>query len=213
MTGGRGGITMKYLQISLLALVLGVTGTALASDIGELTVQCDNCHGSQGASSNGDVPTIGGQSREYISSTMKSFQIWGRPCIKSLYRHGDTSRPKTDMCKIAEGLSNEDIEALSNHYGELPFIPATQEFDASRAVTGAALHEQHCERCHEQGGINEGRGPRLAGQWLPYLKATLKYVPTGEHQVPPMMERGLGKFSNEEIDSLLNYYASQQGQE
>jgi sulfide dehydrogenase cytochrome subunit len=209
----RGETVMKYLQICLLALVAGVTGMVLASDIGELTPQCDSCHGSQGASLNSDVPTIGGQSREYISSTMKSFQIWGRPCIKSLYRHGDTSRPKTDMCKIADGLSNEDIDALSNHYGELPFIPARQEFDASRLVDGATLHEQYCERCHEQGGSAAGRGPRLAGQWVTYMKATLKYVPTGEHQVPPMMERGLGKFSNEEIDSLLNYYASQQGRE
>jgi len=54
------------------------------------------------------------------------------------------------------------------------------------------------------------RGPRTAGQWVVYMRSTLKYVPTGEHQVPPMMERGLGKFSTEEIDALMNFYASQQ---
>jgi sulfide dehydrogenase cytochrome subunit len=201
---------MKYLQISSLALALGMAGIASASDIGELAAQCDSCHGSQGASVHSDVPTIGGQSPEYIDDTLHSFQVWGRPCIKSAYRSGDTSRPKTDMCKIAGDLSDEDITALSSYYGELPFVPAMQEFDASRAAAGSALHEQNCISCHDQGGNSAGRGPRLAGQWLPYMKATLKYVPTGEHLVPPMMERGLGKFSAEEIDSLLNYYASQQ---
>jgi len=201
---------MKFLQISLLALALGLSGAALAVDIGELTTFCDDCHGPQGASANSDVPTIGGQSTEFIDDSLHSFQIWGRPCIKSLYRYGDTSRPKADMCKVAAGLSDEDITALSSHYGELPFVPASQEFDASQVATGAALHEKHCESCHEQGGSVAGRGPRLAGQWVVYMRSTLKYVPTGEHQVPPMMERGLGKFSAEEIDALMNFYASQQ---
>jgi len=200
---------MKFLQISLLALALGLSGAALAVDIGELTVMCDDCHGPQGASANSDVPTIGGQSTEFIDDTLHSFQIWGRPCIKSLYRHGDTSRPKADMCKVAAGLSDEDITALSNHYGKLPFVPASQKFDASQVAAGAALHEKHCESCHEQGGSAVGRGPITAGQWVVYMRSTLKYVPTGEHQVPPMMERGLGKFSAEEIDALMNFYASQ----
>ena len=201
---------MKFLPISLLALVLGLPGATLAGEIGELTTMCDDCHGPQGASSNSDVPTIGGQSQKFIDDTLHSFQLWGRPCIKSLYRHGDTSRPKTDMCKVAAGLSDEDITALSNHYGELPFVPAAQEFDASQVAAGAALHEKACSSCHDQGGSVAGRGPITAGQWVVYMRSTLKYVPTGEHQVPPMMERGLGKFSAEEIDALMNFYASQQ---
>ena len=201
---------MKYLHICLLALALGLTGTALAGDIGELTAGCDSCHGPQGASSNADVPTIGGQTARFITGTLGSFQVWGRPCIKSLYRHGDTSRPKTDMCKIATALSDEDIEALGAHYSQQPFVAAPQEFDASQVAAGAAIHEKACENCHKQGGAVADIGPILAGQWVHYMRSTLNYVPTGEHQVPPMMERGLGKFSKEEIDSLMNFYASQQ---
>jgi cytochrome c553 len=58
--------------------------------------------------------------------------------------------------------------------------------------------------------MSAGRGPRLAGQWKPYLKSTLKFVPTGEHLVPPMMERKLSEFTQEEINQLLDFYASQQ---
>ena len=201
---------MKFLLISLLALMLGAPSVVLAGDITELTTQCDSCHGPQGISSDSDMPIIGGQSGEYISDSLKSYQDWGRPCIKSKYRHGDTSRPKTDMCKIAGGLSDEDIAALSKHYSSLPFVAAKQEFDSAQAATGATLHEQYCDSCHEQGGKVAGRGPRIAGQWVIYLRSALKFVPTGEHLVPPAMEKSVANMDAEELTALMNFYASQQ---
>ena len=77
-------------------------------------------------------------------------------------------------------------------------------------MEGAALHEQYCETCHTNGGKTAGRGPRLAGQWTQYLEATLKFVPTGEHLVPPKMERTVTDFNPADIDRLMNFYASQQ---
>lgn len=201
---------MNRVQISILALVLGFTGTSSANDLGELTAQCDSCHGPKGASTQSDMPIIGGQGGAYISDTLESFRDWGRPCIKSRYRYGDTSRPKTDMCKIAGGLSAEDMTALSAHYSALPFVPAKQKFDAAMLRTGAALHEARCESCHAQGGQVAGTGPRLAGQWVPYLRSALKFVPTGEHLVPGAMERKIVSLSDEELDALMNFYASQQ---
>lgn len=201
---------MNYINISMLALALCLPGAALAVDIEALTAECESCHGADGVSSHSDVPSIGGQSKDYLDDSLHSYQVWGRPCIKSLYRQGDTSRPKTDMCKIASGLSDEDIEALSSLYSEKPFVAAKQEFDPEKVAAGAALHEKYCESCHDNGGSQAGRGPRLAGQWTPYLKATLKFVPTGEHLVPPMMERKIGDFSDEELNALMDFYASQQ---
>jgi sulfide dehydrogenase cytochrome subunit len=201
---------MKLISTCLLALLLGPFSSVLANDIAELTAQCDSCHGPQGVSTESDMPSIGGQSADYIAGSLREYQLWGRPCIKSNYRHGDTTRPKTDMCKIAGGLSDEDIEALSAHYSSLPFVAARQEFDSEKAAAGAALHEKHCESCHEQGGKVAGRGPVIAGQWTLYLKSALKFVPTGEHLVPPMMERTVAELSTEELEALMNFYASQQ---
>jgi sulfide dehydrogenase cytochrome subunit len=201
----------NYGRAILLTSALGVPGLAFAGDLDELTAKCDSCHGPQGASSFSDMPIIGGQSAGYIADSLESFQDWGRPCVKSRYRYGDTSRPKTDMCKITAGLSNEDFAALTAHYSTLPFVAAKQEFDAAQVEAGAALQAQHCESCHQQGGTSlEGRGPRLAGQWTPYLKATLKYVPTGEHLVPHAMETLLTDLTDEDLDAILSFYASQQ---
>ena len=201
---------MRVFQICILALTPVLCGTALAENVSALAAGCEACHGSQGVSAHPDVPTIAGQSAGYLQKTLSAYQRWDRPCIKSRYRGGDTSRPRTDMCQITEDMSSADIEALANHYSALPFKAAQQDFDPALAAAGSALHETHCEGCHAQGGKVAGRGPRIAGQWIPYLRVSLKYVPTGEHLVPPRMEKGITGLSAEELDSLMNFYASQQ---
>ena len=201
---------MKYAQICLLILVLILSFSVFSAEIETLAGDCDSCHGPQGVSSESDVPTIAGQTAAYIQATMRSYQIWGRPCIKSVYRHGDTSKRVTTMCKIAEGLDDQQIDALGQHYEAQKFVAARQDFDEAKAATGGDLHEIHCETCHAMGGTIAGRGPRLAGQWAPYLKAAIRYSSTGEHLVPRVMEKRLNDFSAEEIDALVNFYASQQ---
>ena len=201
---------MKSFGIIALAIAFALSGTAADADVSELLTQCQDCHGPGGISSYDDVPTIAGQNASFIEKTLRSYQVWGRPCIKSEYRHGDTSRPRTDMCQVAEGLTSEDIKAVSEHFASLPFKPAVQPFDAAQAERGKALHAERCELCHEQGGTIPDRGPRLAGQWLPYLRKSLNFVPTGEHLVPPAMESAVVDLGPDDVDALMNFYASQQ---
>jgi sulfide dehydrogenase cytochrome subunit len=201
---------MKPLIFAILALAFGTSAPVAGAGIEELLVQCRDCHGTGGVSSDSDVPTIAGQSAAYLEKTLRNFQVWGRPCIKSTYRHGDTSRPKTDMCQVAEGLTGEDIRALAGYFSAQPFVAAAQPFDAGLAARGAVLYEAHCTQCHEQGLSHAQGGPRLAGQWLPYLRTALHYVPTGEHLVPPAMESAVTDMASEDIEALLNYFASLQ---
>lgn len=201
---------MKRSLFALGALLLSVMTGAYAAEVESLVPFCEDCHGMAGASGHEDIPSIGGQSQEYMAKNLRSFQVWGRPCVKSAFRYGDTSRPRTDMCKIAEGLSEEDIETITTHFADLPFVPARQPFDAEKAGLGAAVHAEKCETCHGQGGKGPGVGPRLAGQWVPYLRSALKFVPTGEHLVPPAMERTVVDLGPIEIDHLMHFYASQQ---
>ncbi len=201
---------MRLLRTASLAAILCTAAGPAVADQDELIALCEDCHGGNGVSVHSDVPTIAGQSAAYISKTLKSFQIWGRPCIKSGYRHGDTSRPRTDMCQIAEGLTSEDIATVGMHFSAQTFVPAEQPFDTELATRGAALHQERCESCHEKGGTEATRAPRIAGQWLPYLRTALKFVPTGEHLVPPAMESVIAGLSEQDLDALMDYYASQQ---
>jgi cytochrome subunit of sulfide dehydrogenase len=194
--------------VAWVALALPIA--AFAADLDSLKAQCNACHGPSGNSPYSDVPTIAGQSSKFIAKQLRSFQMWDRPCTKTEYRSGDRAGTSVDKCEVAGALTNEDIGAVADYYSKQPFKPASQPFDPARAAGGAALHDQYCETCHAEGGSATARGPRLAGQWKPYLRATLKFVPTGEHLVPPMMERRIVDFSAEEINQLLDYYASQQ---
>jgi sulfide dehydrogenase cytochrome subunit len=200
---------MKLIDIiGLFALLLLMSGPAFSAEVDELVAQCADCHGPDGVSAHEDVPTIAGQSASFLKKTLRTYQVWGRPCIKSEYRSGDTSRPRTDMCQIAEGLTRDDVEALSQHYSQLPFRPAEQPFDPDLVPVGAALHQEFCDKCHEEGGRKPEIGPIIAGQWVPYLRTSLKYVPTGEHLVPPLMEKTVADLAKDEIDALMNFYAS-----
>jgi sulfide dehydrogenase cytochrome subunit len=88
---------MNFAQYGLLMLMLIWPVSVLSAELEALAESCDGCHGPQGVSSESDVPTIAGQLASYTNATMKSYQIWGRPCIKSAYRFGDTSRPETTL--------------------------------------------------------------------------------------------------------------------
>jgi len=201
---------MKYIRPGLLFLLLVLSVPAVAQDLEGLVSGCDECHGNQGVSSWNNVPTIAGQPSAYIRAALRSYQQWGRPCIKTGYPEGGTSRPKTDMCKISEELTYDEIDAIGKHYEAQTFIGAKQPFDLAKAELGGDLHEIHCETCHSMGGTIAARGPILAGQWTPYLRAAIKQALSGEHLVPPVMETRLTDFSTQEIEALTNFYASQQ---
>ena len=201
---------MNRAHICLLVMALSLPLPAIGSDLDALTAECDSCHGLRGASTDSDVPIIGGQASKYIADSLALYQDWGRPCIKSAYRHGDTSRPVTTMCKITADMGFDDMEALGQYYAGQEFVAAKQDFDQAKAATGAILHEKHCFSCHPESGNIAGRGPILAGQWASYLKTAVGQALSGEHLVPPLMERQFVNFGAEEIDALVNFYASQQ---
>ncbi len=202
---------MRYFR-SIPALAgLALASLAPASELGALVADCDACHGPNGVSVHGDVPIIGGKEHVLLERALRQFRDMTRPCKRSAYRHGNTSRPHTSMCRITQDLADGQIESVSEHYATLPFVPARQEFDADLAVEGAALHSLYCESCHPKGGSEAGYADRLAGQWTPYLRRTIGQISESELAAPHMMERKLGDFSEREIESLLNFWASQQG--
>ncbi|MBT8098647.1 MAG: c-type cytochrome, partial [Gammaproteobacteria bacterium] len=145
------------------------------------------------------------------SEALYVYRDKGRPCAKSKYRQGDTARPETSMCDVTADLSDEMIEKLSGHYAALPFVPAKQDFDASLATAGKVIHERDCARCHSDGGSNpEDEASILAGQWLGYMRATFAEYASGEREQLDKMKQKMDSLSNEDVEALLHYYASQQ---
>jgi sulfide dehydrogenase cytochrome subunit len=201
---------MKSNLFGLLLLLSALPGPAASQAPDIVTAGCDGCHGNGGVSNRNDVPTIAGQPSAYISASLRNYQQWERPCVKTAAGPDASSASTTDMCRIAEELTFAEIEALGKHYEAQPFVAARQPFDAAQAELGGDLHEIHCETCHAMGGTMAARGPILAGQWAPYLRSAISQALSGEHLVPPVMENRLTDFSAGDIDALVNFYASRQ---
>ena len=196
--------TFPRIAAAALALTL-LPGAAFAKGA------CADCHGKDGASTESDVPSIGGLSEQYILDSMEAYRDKKRPCPESKYRAGDTKRPPTDMCQVASKLGAEGAAAEAKEYAAKPFVKAKQKFDAAKATMGKKLHDQACEKCHSEGGtLADDDAGILAGQWLPYLKASFGEFASGARPMPEKMKPKFEPLKAEEREALLHYYASQQ---
>ena len=195
--------------ISILSVVvLGIPAIA-GADVDALMQQCNGCHGDNGVSQWSDVPTIAGIPEFVTVDALYVYQDEARPCAESEYRQGDTSRAATTMCAIAAELSEDDIDAIAAAYAALPFVKATQEFDAAKAAAGQAVHERDCERCHSEAGTNpEDEASLLGGQQMGYLRGMLAAYRDGLREQPGKMQEKTDALSADDIEALVHYYGS-----
>jgi sulfide dehydrogenase cytochrome subunit len=194
---------------TILMLGLLVLGDAGAAAVDDLAAKCAECHGKDGVSSEPTIPTIGGMSDFFISDNMAVYRDKARPCPEVEYVDGPDKGSKTDMCKVAADLSDDDIEALAKYFSGKPFVRAKQEFDSAKAEIGQKIHDRHCEKCHADGGSSaEDDAGILAGQWTPYLKQAFEEYSSGEREMPKKMKPKFEKLDADEKEALLQYYAS-----
>jgi len=201
---------MIKVKFCILPLIIACAFTQAAS-IDDTITMCNDCHGTKGVSTDSDIPSIAGYSETTITDMFDVYLDEVRIARKSKFRHGDTQRPETDMLSIAKELSEEDIESLATYYSEQTFIPVKQSFDATLAKIGEKLHEDKCTKCHEEGGSSADDDTGiLAGQWMPFLMQSFKDYRAGDRETEEKMLKKINKLSEEQINALLHYYASQQ---
>jgi len=215
---------MKTLFISLVSSIILICSGAANASTPDFISECMDCHGLKGVSLESDMPTIAGISATFIEETFAAYKYSTiennyantnktdmRNTVESKYRLGDTSRPATDMKKIANKLTEEQVIEAAEYFSKLPFVAAKQDFDADLAKKGEKIHIRKCEKCHENGGSGaEEDAAILAGQWMPYLRSVFTHILDESRDVDMEMVKKVEKLSDEEWEALLNYYASQQ---
>ncbi len=115
---------MSICRSFLVILLLFVSGSALTQDlqtlgqdIPTLIKECESCHGPNGNSTEADIPSLAGKSVQYIQKAIDQFYFYERHCPTTTYRHGEHEEsPPMNMCSIANGLSDEEILALAQHF-------------------------------------------------------------------------------------------------
>lgn len=200
----------RQILISLSIVALGMPALASA-DLDALMQKCNDCHGDNGVSQWTDMPTIAGLAEFVHADALYIYMDGARPCADSEYRQGDTSRPVTNMCDIAANLTEDQIDELAAAYAELPYVPATQEFDASLVDAGKALHDKHCDRCHSDAGMNpDDEAGMLGGQQMGYLRSMFEQYAAEEREQPGKMKEVMDMLSPDDVEALVNYYGSVQ---
>lgn len=182
---------------------------AAAADVNKLVSDCANCHGKDGASTDKDVPIIGGMSADYIAASMAAYKGKKRPCPEAKYRDGDKKGQQTDMCTIANDLTEANIKLMSEYFAGKKFIRAQQNADPALAKKGSVVHERQCEKCHSEGGsLASDDSGILAGQWMPYLQETFKEYETGKRPMDEKMKPKMQKLKPADVEALIQYYGS-----
>jgi len=164
-----------------------------------LSNTCAGCHGANGASNGPATPSIGGLSKEYFIEVMEGFKT--------------AETPSTIMTRIAKGYSSEEIKAMAGYFAAKKFTKAKQKFDAAQVKKGKKLHDKYCEKCHaENGQLSEDDSGILAGQWTPYLSATMADYVDGKREMTKKMKKKVNKLMEKEGDAgltaLNHFYAS-----
>lgn len=193
----------------MCAALLGVNYGAGAADAAKLVEVCTNCHGKNGASTEPDVPTIGGYSAEYLKGRLTAYKNQETACPEVKFRAGSKKGQNSDMCKMAHDLSEADIKQIAQYFSEQKFVRAKQKFDPALAKRGREVHEQSCEKCHSEGGTVAGDDVGITGgQWMPYLTYALEEFESGKRPIAKKMKIKLEKLGKDDIKALVNYYGS-----
>ena len=188
----------KLLATTAVLGLIVFSGPAMADAAQSLPI-CTGCHGADGASGiTPDTPNIAGLDVGVFEDAMFAYMDGGRKCLPS----------GTMMCQIATSLSEDDIVGLAAHFAEMPFKAAGEDFDAALAATGEEIHENGCAMCH---GIHEPGDPQFSivhGQKMVYLRNVIQQYAAGERDQLPPMQAVISALTPEDIEAIVNYYAS-----
>jgi sulfide dehydrogenase cytochrome subunit len=157
---------------------------------------CAGCHGTEGQSAGPASPNLAGISSSYFKDSMEGFK--------------EGTRPATIMNRIAKGYSEDQIESMGEYFASLPVYKADVPHDAAMAKAGAEVYDKGCAKCHdENGGLPDDDAGILAGQWLLYLQYSMEDFQSGHREMPKKMKKQVEKLDDGEIQSVLNFFASQ----
>jgi len=164
-----------------------------------LIENCYICHNTEGASQGDAIPTIAGLQKSYIVSTMTAYQIG--------------TKTSTIMSRIAKGYSSSQIDAIATELAAKTYTGVEQQGDAVLVALGRKIHDENCTVCHTDNGRASTTGSPLAGQWKPYLIATLDdFIAGNNSSLPQAMINQLSALSSqygtEAVAAIAEFYAA-----
>lgn len=187
----------RGVKFALAAASFMVAGISVAADnIEGLARTCNNCHGVNGVSAGGSMPSIAGLPEAYLKNIMTEWKTG--------------KRASANMTRLISGYNDEEIAGLAQHFAKLPWSPVAQKTDSTLVERGRQA-SQSCSGCHGPTGKAMMAGtPNLNGQSAKYIELELHKYKDEAFAMPSMMMRmAVKSIKDEDIPAIAAFYASQ----
>lgn len=182
-------------------LVLWVHTSPLA-ETPVLLERCVGCHNESGITDHPDIPTLAGAGAFYLENQFIEFSDRNRPCIV------DVLEDDIDKCAVIGSLTEVQWAVVIDYFSNRPYRPFEQDYDPALADRGAPIHEERCERCHTESGLEPlDDAGLLAGQPIPYLVRQLEYFAGGRRWQSDVMAGEIADLGPDDFLALAHFYA------
>ncbi len=217
---GITSIKRALLAAGLACATSGAFAAGMASP-SMLAGTCAACHGTGGNSTGPATPSIAGMTKNYFVAAMLAYKYGDdEEAIEKVVESSKAidadefeALPRgtgTIMSRIAKGFEDAEIIAMADQFATAQFSRNGQAADQAMVDKGAKLHEDNCEKCHEDGGRTSVDDVGiLAGQWMPYLSNTLADFKDGTRKMPKKMASKMKDLNAADLEALVQYYGSQ----
>lgn len=217
---GITSIKKALLAAGLACAASGAFAAGMASP-SMLVGTCAGCHGPSGNSTGPATPSIAGFSKNYFIAAMLAYKYGDdEEAIEKTVEASSAldadefeALPRgtgTIMARIAKGFEDAEIIAMADVFANQKFTRNPQMADQASVDKGAKLHDDNCEKCHEDGGATSIDDVGiLAGQWMPYLSNTLSDFKDGTRKMPKKMASKMKDLNAADLEALVHYYGSQ----
>ncbi len=158
---------------------------------------CVGCHGKDGRGGDATTPIVAGLPDFILEDALFAYAEGDRECGNNAMK-----------CMMVAKLSEDQLIDGAAHFAAMPYASAGEDFDAALAEAGKAVHDKQCAMCHGADGPDDAAESPLHGQRKEYLRYALKQYATGARPQPPAKEKRISALTDDDIEALLNYYAS-----
>lgn len=186
-------ISVKVIVTTAMLFLSGPS----SADVSGMLKMCVACHGEDGRGTQANVPIIAGVPAIIHEDALYAYADGDRNC-------GDVPM----MCNVVSGLTEDQVVEFAAHFSAMPYAPADEEFDAALAAAGESIHKENCAICHGADDPGEAEAGILHGQRKDYLRFVMQQYAAGERTQMPAMEKKISALSIDDIEALVNYYAS-----
>ena len=157
---------------------------------------CGGCHGEDGNSRMENIPSLAGQPEFFL--------------MNQLFLMREGVRRIEVMMPSVKDLTDDELNALANHFAKLPPQPSNERTDPALVQRGADLAPSlRCGSCHLPNLAGQQQMPRLAKQRVDYMIYAMKQFRDNQRSgADTQMSAVVFGISDRDLTALAHYAAS-----